>query len=158
VYLHDADLLRSVPNVTAVPSEPERHRVAQDTAAPENGSSPEGEKGVWINADPIEGCVVCNIGEMWEIWTKGLYKSTLHRVIHRGTNYRVSIPFFFEPNFDAFIEPLAAIDRLQEKLDIDKLEREKSARREPIVYGNFLLKKVTNNFSSGDRYGGGESQ
>jgi hypothetical protein len=47
---------------------------------------------------------------------------------------------------------------LQEKLDIDKLEKEKSARREPIVYGNFLLKKVTNNFSSGDRYGNGESQ
>ena len=22
-----------------------------------------GEKGVWINADPIPGCVVCNVGE-----------------------------------------------------------------------------------------------
>ena len=44
--------------------------------------------GVWINADPIPGCVVVNIGEMWEIWTNGLYKSTLHRVVHRGSNYR----------------------------------------------------------------------
>ncbi|KAF8510845.1 hypothetical protein JB92DRAFT_418893 [Gautieria morchelliformis] len=47
-------------------------------------------RGTWINADPIPGCVVCNIGEMWETWTSGLYKSTLHRVIHRGSNYRVS--------------------------------------------------------------------
>ena len=23
----------------------------------------DGEKGVWINADPLPGCVVCNIGE-----------------------------------------------------------------------------------------------
>lgn len=49
----------------------------------------EGEaKGAWINADPIPGCFVCNVGEMWEIYTAGLYKSTLHRVIHRGTGYR----------------------------------------------------------------------
>ena len=63
------------------------------------------EEGIWITADPNPGCIVCNIGEstwmgsrsevrffslhlVWEIWTNGLYKSTLHRVIHRGSNYR----------------------------------------------------------------------
>ncbi|KAF8895524.1 hypothetical protein BD779DRAFT_1499996 [Infundibulicybe gibba] len=51
---------------------------------PEQGS----EQGSWINADPIPGCVVCNIGEMWEVWTNGLYRSTLHRVVHQGSNYR----------------------------------------------------------------------
>lgn len=48
------------------------------------------KEGVWINADPLPGAVVCNIGEMWETWTAGLYKSTLHRVIHRSSTYRVS--------------------------------------------------------------------
>lgn len=72
----------------------------------EQGSEP----GVWINADPIEGCVVCNIGEskdadvlptyavylqisVWEIWTNGLYRSTLHRVVHKSSNYRYECMF-----------------------------------------------------------------
>ncbi|KAG8772164.1 hypothetical protein FRC12_003221 [Ceratobasidium sp. 428] len=97
--------------------------------------------GEWINADPIPGCVVCNIGEMWEIWTNGLYQSTIHRVIHRGTNYRVSVPFFFEPNFDAVIKPLPAALRLA--------ETPKGKLAEPMVYGEFLYKKVASNFNVG---------
>ncbi len=65
------------------------------------------EQGVWINADPIPGCIVCNIGESEFMFgfkldlppftmhakcgrygPTGLYKSTLHRVMHRGSNYR----------------------------------------------------------------------
>ncbi|KAG5645466.1 hypothetical protein DXG03_006011 [Asterophora parasitica] len=94
-----------------------------------------GEKGVWINADPVPGCVVCNIGEMWEIWTNGLYRSTLHQVVHRGSNYRVSIPFFFEPNFEADVRPLDAALRLQD-------EKNRKEFRKPVNYGEFLISKV----------------
>ncbi|KLO11483.1 Clavaminate synthase-like protein [Schizopora paradoxa] len=107
------------------------------------------EQGVWINADPIPGCIVCNIGEsgsfMWEIWTNGLYKSTLHRVIHRGSNYR--IPFFFEPNFNAHITPLPAALRLQEGTVQPAYNA--NGVYEPVVYGEFLTKKVANNFDTG---------
>ncbi|KAF5360915.1 hypothetical protein D9756_004798 [Leucocoprinus leucothites] len=107
------------------------------------------EDGIWITADPIEGCIVCNIGEMWEIWTNGLYKSTLHRVVHRGSNYRVSIPFFFEPNFDALVKPLDAALRARALQPTENRE----PLRSPIVYGEFLKKKVGNNFTtSRDRY------
>ncbi|OSD07250.1 Clavaminate synthase-like protein [Trametes coccinea BRFM310] len=105
--------------------------------------------GQWINADPIRGCVVCNIGEMWEVWTNGLYKSTLHRVVHKGSNYRVSIPFFFEPNFDARIEPLSTAIQAQEE---DRALRSlKGIRKtyQPVVYGDFLLRKVGSNFDTG---------
>jgi len=113
-------------------------------------------KGEWINVDPTPGCVVVNIGEMWEIWSHGLYKSTLHRVIHRGENYRVSIPFFFEPNFDALVKPLPAALRMQEI----NARREMSASAHPqemgqmklytpVTYGQFLLKKVGSNFGTG---------
>ncbi|KAK7445113.1 hypothetical protein VKT23_014981 [Stygiomarasmius scandens] len=111
----------------------------------ENGS----EKGVWISADPIPGCVVCNIGEMWEIWSNGLYKSTLHRVVHRGSNYRVSIPFFFEPNFNAKIAPLPAALRI---IEAEKGEAKKTKAIKPyksVVYGEFLTSKVGNNFTNG---------
>ncbi|KAJ4482141.1 Clavaminate synthase-like protein [Lentinula aciculospora] len=120
------------------------------------------EEGIWITADPISGCVVCNIGEsdalhfmgnyipLGEIWSNGLYKSTLHRVIHKGSNYR--IPFFFEPNFDALVTPLDAALRIQEKekttlLNEGKVEKVKEYK--PIVYGKFLMGKVGNNFADG---------
>jgi len=112
------------------------------------------EEGVWINADPVPGCVVCNIGEMWEIWTNGLYKSTLHRVVHKGSNYRVSIPFFYEPNFDANIAPLPAALRIQGN-PVRHTGKGSTILRiyEPTVYGDFLMKKVGGNFATGrDRY------
>ncbi|RPD62391.1 Clavaminate synthase-like protein [Lentinus tigrinus ALCF2SS1-7] len=107
------------------------------------------EEGCWINADPIPGCVVCNIGEMWEVWSNGLYKSTLHRVVHRGSNYRVSIPFFFEPNFDAHVEPLPAALRMQEEDRKIRGITEPAKMYQPVVYGDFLLKKVGSNFDTG---------
>jgi len=114
------------------------------SAAPESGLPAEQgtDEGIWINADPIPGCVVCNIGEMWEIWSNGLYRSTLHRVIHRSANYRVSVPFFFEPNFNARIHPLAAAKRIQG--DAGNIPE-----KEPVVYGEFLMAKVAGNFAGG---------
>ena len=55
----------------------------------------------WITANPVHGAFVVNIGDMMERWTNGLWKSTPHRVIHRGDSFRVSVPFFYEPDFDA---------------------------------------------------------
>jgi len=115
------------------------------------------ENGVWINADPMPGCVVCNIGEMWETWTNGLYKSTLHRVVHRGNNYRVSVPFFYEPNFTAVVKPLQAALRLQQdngRRHFDSKFKDEGEKKtyDPIIYGEFLLSKVNNNFETKGRY------
>jgi len=116
-----------------------------------NHSLPGGDNGVWINADPIQGCVVVNIGEMWEIWTNGLYRSTLHQVIHKESRYRISIPFFFEPNFDANVAPLAAARRLQ-NVESNGDTLRSSQGYNPVVYGDFLLKKVGTNFEGGGKY------
>ncbi|KAE9970014.1 hypothetical protein EG328_006521 [Venturia inaequalis] len=92
--------------------------------------------GSWINADPIPDAFVVNIGDMIERWTNGEWKSTNHRVVHRGTNYRTSVPFFFEPNFDAEIKPLQRC--------IERTGGHSKFR--PIVYGNHLTAKVIANF------------
>ncbi|KAJ7044108.1 hypothetical protein C8F04DRAFT_689538 [Mycena alexandri] len=115
------------------------------TASPDTTGLPAeqgAQEGIWINADPIPGCMVCNIGEMWEIWTNGLYKSTLHRVVHRSSNYRISVPFFFEPNFNALVQPLAAAKRIQGAAG-------GLSERKSVVYGDFLMAKVGNNFAGG---------
>lgn len=53
----------------------------------------------------MQGCYVCNIGDMLSEWTRNAYKSTLHRVCHNSDSLRISIPLFFDPNWDAFISP-----------------------------------------------------
>ncbi|GAA5967201.1 hypothetical protein JCM11641_000476 [Rhodosporidiobolus odoratus] len=110
-----------------------------------SGSTVEGgERGVWINADPVEGTFVVNVGEMVEVYSAGLYKATLHRVIHKAPSYRVSIPFFYEPSFEAVIEPLPTAVRLRKAL----LDESTSALPKKQHYGEFLKGKVSNNFYS----------
>lgn len=55
------------------------------------------------------------------------------------------IPFFFEPNFDAKVEVLDAARRLQAGQTQDDNRKNYS----PVVYGDFLTKKVGGNFAEG---------
>lgn len=58
--------------------------------------------GEWITAEPIPSSFVCNIGDMLKVYTNGLYEPTPHRVINTDpSRSRVSIPFFYEPSFEA---------------------------------------------------------
>jgi isopenicillin N synthase-like dioxygenase len=61
----------------------------------------------WIDAPPIPGAFVVNIGELLEVATDGYLTATVHRVISPliGTD-RISIPFFFAPALDATIPTL----------------------------------------------------
>ncbi len=60
-----------------------------------------------------------------------------------------SIPFFFEPNFNGIVEPLPAALRAQEEdRKVGKLTSPRKTYK-PIVYGDFLLKKVGSNFHTG---------
>jgi isopenicillin N synthase-like dioxygenase len=102
----------------------------------------------WVSANPIPGAFVVNIGDMIERWTNGEWKSTNHRVIHRANNYRVSVPFFFEPDFDAVVEPLPkCLERTGGK-----------AKYEKVVYGEHLVGKASSNFYAGDSSDDSQSQ
>ncbi|EFJ16739.1 hypothetical protein SELMODRAFT_421528 [Selaginella moellendorffii] len=91
--------------------------------------------GKWLWADPVPGTFVVNIGDMLKIWSNGTYQPTLHRVLNSAMDFRVSVPFFYEPNFDTKVEPLSFC------LGNSK-EEEK-----PVVYGEHLVKKVLTNFA-----------
>jgi isopenicillin N synthase-like dioxygenase len=56
----------------------------------------------WVDAPPVEGAFVVNIGEMLEYATQGYLRATNHRVVSpRWPEDRISIPFFFNPALDA---------------------------------------------------------
>ena len=43
---------------------------------------------------------------MLELWTHGLYRATPHRVRNQAKADRLSMPFFFDPNWDQTLEPI----------------------------------------------------
>ena len=93
----------------------------------------------WVAVPPVPGAFVVNVGDMMERWTNGIWKSTRHRVVHRGGGgMRVSVPFFFEPDFGAWVEPLE-----------ECVERVGERRFDGVRYGNWLEGKVRGNFGDG---------
>ncbi|WP_030604460.1 isopenicillin N synthase family dioxygenase [Streptomyces fulvoviolaceus] len=73
------------------------------------------EDGGWIDARPVPGAFVFNIGEMLEIATQGYLKATRHRVVSpRSGVHRYSIPFFLGPRLDAVVKPLQLPPELAE--------------------------------------------
>ena len=62
--------------------------------------------GEWIDAPPIEGSFLINVGDMMERWSNGLFVSTIHRVINHSNSERFSSVFFAAPNYDVLVECL----------------------------------------------------
>ena len=70
----------------------------------------------WIDVTCTEDVFVINLGDMLQMWTKGLFVSTPHEVIHRNSDAtRISIPFFVYPNIDAIIEPFGTTEKISSK-------------------------------------------
>ncbi|QBZ65069.1 hypothetical protein PoMZ_06773 [Pyricularia oryzae] len=85
-----------------------------------------GPSGRFVDAPPVDGAVVVNVGDALMRWTNGYFKSTLHRVgippdysdaaepqeEQNGrrdlTPSRYSIPYFVSPNPDAVVDCFAS--------------------------------------------------
>jgi isopenicillin N synthase-like dioxygenase len=99
--------------------------------------------GGWIDAPPIEGALVCNLGDMLERLTGGEFRSTPHRVLNKGGRDRLAFAFFLDPALEAEIEPLPgrrARGAAPERWD----------RADPQAfrgtYGDYLLGKIAKVF------------
>lgn len=89
---------------------------------------------VWIEAPPIPGCFVVNIGDIFETWSGGQFKSTQHRVINSGKE-RYSFPLFFGLDYHAVVEPL------------EKFRSEETLQKyPPMKAGDHLMRMSVNAF------------
>ena len=94
----------------------------------------------WVDAPPVEGTLVCNIGDMLERLSGGRFVSAPHRVLNGSGQERLSFPLFYDPDFDAVMTPAVGVgamsDRRRERWD--GVDPKAFAGR----YGDYLESKV----------------
>jgi isopenicillin N synthase-like dioxygenase len=100
----------------------------------------------WIDAPPIPGSFICNIGDMLDRMTRGVYRSTPHRVLNSAPRDRLSFPFFFDPNFDAEVRPIESLAVEAAGDDRDQRWDRASVHDFRGTYGEYLLGKVSKVF------------
>jgi isopenicillin N synthase-like dioxygenase len=60
----------------------------------------------FVDAPPMPGAYIMNLGEMLQRSTSGYLRATPHRVISPAGGERISVAFFFNPRFETVFEPI----------------------------------------------------
>jgi isopenicillin N synthase-like dioxygenase len=90
--------------------------------------------GRWIDAPPVPGALVINIGDMMEIWTNGEFVATSHRV-RPVKEERFSFPLFFAVDYDTKVEPL------------DRFVTQERPAKEGLTAGQHLFAQTAQSFN-----------
>ena len=91
--------------------------------------------GTWRQAPVMPGMFLVNIGQMLTRWTNDRFPSTPHWVINLSGRERFSMPFFFDPDFEAMIACLPTCHGPDDP-----------PRHEPIRYLDHILAFTGRNF------------
>lgn len=101
--------------------------LAADTT--QRGLQVQGPDGAWLDATPIPGSLVVNLGDAMARWTNDHWRSTMHRVVVPARR-RQSIAFFHNANWDAIIDCIPSC-----------LAPGEAPRHPPIAAGPHLMQK-----------------
>ncbi|HSV83493.1 MAG TPA: 2OG-Fe(II) oxygenase family protein [Ramlibacter sp.] len=107
--------------------------LAQD---PSGGLQVRPRGGDWIEAPPIPGTYVLNVGDMLARWTNDRFVSTPHRVINRSGRDRYSLPYFLDPSMDSLIACLPTCTDAQHP-----------PLHAPVRYGDYLMERLNRNYT-----------
>jgi isopenicillin N synthase-like dioxygenase len=88
----------------------------------------------WIDATPIPGTLVINVGDLLGRWSNDRFASTPHRVINRSGEERYSIASFYDPDFAAIVDP--------RQLGASAA----ACRYQPVAAGEHILKRIADSF------------
>ncbi|CAI7647803.1 unnamed protein product [Penicillium bialowiezense] len=86
----------------------------------------------WLDARPISGTLVVNIGDFLQRLSNNRFKSTVHRVYNRQPTSRYSMPFFLGFNADSVCKVVPSC-----------IDEEHPALYEPISCGQWHRKRLT---------------
>jgi isopenicillin N synthase-like dioxygenase len=100
----------------------------------------------WLDVPYVPGSFVVNVGDMLERLTSGRYVSALHRVINASGRARISMPFFFDPAFDAVLQPIAAVGPRTARPHLIERWDGIDLRDVRGTYGEYLIGKVSKVF------------
>lgn len=114
--------------------------LAQDGSGGLQVRAPDGR---WLDAPPVPGSFVLNLGDLMPLWSNGRFKSTPHRVINNRTGRdRYSLPFFFDPGMETIIECLPGCTGPGNP-----------PRYEAMRYGDYLMERIDKNYDYRKRRG-----
>jgi isopenicillin N synthase-like dioxygenase len=103
----------------------------------------------WVDAPPLPGTLVCNIGDMLDRMSGGWFRSTPHRVRNVSGRDRLSFPLFFDPDFAAEVLPLphrAVVDDGLVEQDRQRRWDGASVHVFEGTYGDYLMAKMSRVF------------
>jgi isopenicillin N synthase-like dioxygenase len=92
-------------------------------------------RGVWVDAPPVPGAFVINIGDLLEVLSNGRWVSTAHRV-RKVREERYSAPLFFNLDYDAQIAPCPHL-----------VQADGEARYPSVRAGEHLLAQTAQSFT-----------
>lgn len=91
--------------------------------------------GAWIEAPPIPGTFVINIGDLIQRLTNDVYLANLHRVVNASGRERYSIPFFIDADYEASFGPIP-----------ECVTPENPARYEPVRCGDHKFSRFLDSY------------
>ncbi|KAI5981690.1 hypothetical protein F5J12DRAFT_878989 [Pisolithus orientalis] len=89
----------------------------------------------WINAPPIPGTLVINIGDLLARWTNDVFRSTVHRVINKSGVRRYSVAMFVGIDPRVRVEPIPSC-----------ISSEKPPKYGPIFAGEHVRKRLNETY------------